>query len=161
MTSRECVPRMMAVLGLIKMSSSEEVVSHRRQRRPSGVPHGAAQLFLVGQPVCDIADNRAAIATQALAEAGHTMPAARAISLEAHVAPSHEDAVEVARPFLEARYAGRGVTGRGKVPHRLRHKSRYLTRTRVSLDKESRQSLTCLTCRWPVVFPDRQRYGRH
>src|SRR3954470_11796141 len=42
---------------------------------------------------------------QALAEADHPMPTARPMALELHVAPTHEEAVETARPFLEAKYA--------------------------------------------------------
>src|SRR5579884_2315879 len=52
---------------------------------------------------------------QALAEAGQAMPAARPIALELHVAPSREEAVETARPYLEAKYAAYAAWGQDKA----------------------------------------------
>ena len=52
---------------------------------------------------------------QALAEASHPMPAARPIALELHVAPTHEEAVATARPFLEAKYAAYAEWGQDKA----------------------------------------------
>ena len=52
---------------------------------------------------------------QALAEAGHELPAVRPIALELHVAPSHEEAVETARPFLIGKYDAYAAWGQDKV----------------------------------------------
>src|SRR5262249_8274344 len=52
---------------------------------------------------------------QALAEAGHAMPAARPIILELSVAPTHEAAVETAKPFLAAKYDAYAAWGQDKV----------------------------------------------
>jgi alkanesulfonate monooxygenase SsuD/methylene tetrahydromethanopterin reductase-like flavin-dependent oxidoreductase (luciferase family) len=52
---------------------------------------------------------------QALAEAGQKMPQARPITLELHVAPSREEAVETARPFLAAKYEAYAEWGQDKV----------------------------------------------
>ncbi len=52
---------------------------------------------------------------QALAEASHPMPTARPICLELHVAPTHEEAVETARPFLEGKYNAYAEWGQDKV----------------------------------------------
>jgi alkanesulfonate monooxygenase SsuD/methylene tetrahydromethanopterin reductase-like flavin-dependent oxidoreductase (luciferase family) len=52
---------------------------------------------------------------QALAEASHPMPAARPIALELHVAPTHEEAVETARPFLAGKYNAYAEWGQDKV----------------------------------------------
>ncbi len=43
------------------------------------------------------------------------MPAARPIALELHVAPTREEAVETARPFLAAKYAAYADWGQDKV----------------------------------------------
>jgi len=52
---------------------------------------------------------------QALAEASHPMPNARPIALELHVAPTHEEAVETARPFLAGKYNAYAEWGQDKV----------------------------------------------
>jgi alkanesulfonate monooxygenase SsuD/methylene tetrahydromethanopterin reductase-like flavin-dependent oxidoreductase (luciferase family) len=52
---------------------------------------------------------------QALAEAGQPMPTSRPICLEAHVAPTHEEAVASARPYLEAKYAAYAEWGQDKA----------------------------------------------
>ena len=52
---------------------------------------------------------------QVLAEANHPMPAARPICLELHVAPTHEEAVETARPFLAGKYNAYAEWGQDKV----------------------------------------------
>lgn len=52
---------------------------------------------------------------QALAEAGRDLPAARPIGLELSVAPTHEEAVATARPYLEAKYAAYAAWGQDKA----------------------------------------------
>jgi alkanesulfonate monooxygenase SsuD/methylene tetrahydromethanopterin reductase-like flavin-dependent oxidoreductase (luciferase family) len=52
---------------------------------------------------------------QALAEANQPMPAARPIGLELHVAPTREEAVATAQPFLEAKYAAYAAWGQDKA----------------------------------------------
>ena len=51
---------------------------------------------------------------QAMTKAGHALPAARPIALELHVAPTREDAIETARPFLAAKYAAYADWGQDK-----------------------------------------------
>ncbi len=51
---------------------------------------------------------------EALAAAGHPLPA-RPIALECHVAPTREEAIETARPFLAAKYAAYADWGQDKV----------------------------------------------
>src|SRR5260370_477208 len=53
--------------------------------------------------------------TQALAEANQPMPSARPIALELHVAPTREEAVETARPFLAGKYNAYAEWGQDKV----------------------------------------------
>jgi alkanesulfonate monooxygenase SsuD/methylene tetrahydromethanopterin reductase-like flavin-dependent oxidoreductase (luciferase family) len=52
---------------------------------------------------------------QALAEADKPIPSARPIALELHVAPTHEEAVALAQPYLEAKYAAYAEWGQDKV----------------------------------------------
>jgi alkanesulfonate monooxygenase SsuD/methylene tetrahydromethanopterin reductase-like flavin-dependent oxidoreductase (luciferase family) len=52
---------------------------------------------------------------EALAGAGQPMPAARPIVLELHVAPTHDEAVETAQPFLAAKYAAYAAWGQDKA----------------------------------------------
>lgn len=52
---------------------------------------------------------------EALAAAGHGVPAARPMILELHVAPTHEEAVATARPYLEAKYAAYAAWGQDKA----------------------------------------------
>ncbi len=52
---------------------------------------------------------------QALAEASQPMPAARPIILELHVAPTREEAVAIARPYLEGKYNAYADWGQDKV----------------------------------------------
>jgi alkanesulfonate monooxygenase SsuD/methylene tetrahydromethanopterin reductase-like flavin-dependent oxidoreductase (luciferase family) len=52
---------------------------------------------------------------QALAEANQPMPAARPLCLELHVAPTHEEAVDIARPFLAGKYDAYAEWGQDKV----------------------------------------------
>lgn len=50
-----------------------------------------------------------------LARAGHGLPAARPIALELHVAPTREEAIETARPFLAAKYTAYADWGQDRV----------------------------------------------
>jgi alkanesulfonate monooxygenase SsuD/methylene tetrahydromethanopterin reductase-like flavin-dependent oxidoreductase (luciferase family) len=50
-----------------------------------------------------------------LAEAGHPLPTARPIALELSVAPTREEAIETARPFLAAKYAAYADWGQDRV----------------------------------------------
>jgi alkanesulfonate monooxygenase SsuD/methylene tetrahydromethanopterin reductase-like flavin-dependent oxidoreductase (luciferase family) len=52
---------------------------------------------------------------EALAAAQQPMPAARPIALELHVAATHEEAVETARPFLAGKYNAYAEWGQDKV----------------------------------------------
>ncbi len=52
---------------------------------------------------------------EALARAGHPLPADRPIALELHLAPTHEEAVAAARPYLEAKYSAYADWGQDKV----------------------------------------------
>jgi len=143
MTSRERVPRMLEALDLIKRLWSEEVVTFEGRFfrvhdatctiRPVQKPHPPIWIAANADPAVLrtarlgyswFINPHAALPTiarqwqryrQALAEAGHALPAARPICLELHVAPSHEQAVATARPFLEAKYAAYAEWGQDKV----------------------------------------------
>ena len=143
MTSRERVPRMLEALDLIKRLWSEEAVTFEGRFfrlhdatctiRPVQQPHPPIWIAANADPAVLRAarlgyswfiNPHAALPTierqwqryrQALAEAGHALPAARPICLELHVAPSHEEAVETARPFLEAKYAAYAEWGQDRV----------------------------------------------
>jgi|SRR5579875_466724 len=52
---------------------------------------------------------------ETLAEAGHPLPAMRPTLVELHVAPSSEEAVAIAHPFLAAKYAAYAQWGQDKV----------------------------------------------
>jgi len=52
---------------------------------------------------------------ETLDSAGHSLPATRPIALECHVAPTREEAVAVARPFLAAKYAAYADWGQDQV----------------------------------------------
>jgi len=52
---------------------------------------------------------------EALAGAGHPLPAVRPMILELHVAPTHDEAIETARPFLAAKYAAYAAWGQDKA----------------------------------------------
>src|SRR5437588_5546346 len=126
--SRERVPRMLEALQLIKRLWSEEVVTH--EGRFFRVHEATCTIRPVQKPAPPIwiaanadpavlrtarmglswfINPHAALPTierqwerykQTLAEAQQPMPQARPICLELHVAPTHEEAVETARPFL-------------------------------------------------------------
>ncbi len=143
MTSRERVPRMLEALELIRRLWTEEVVTFegrffrvheatctiRPVQKPSppiwiaaNADRAVVRTARLGHPW--FINPHAALPTierqwarykQALAEAGHPMPATRPIALELHVAPTHEAAVETARPFLEAKYAAYAEWGQDKA----------------------------------------------
>src|SRR5436309_2927984 len=142
-TPRDRVPRMLEALDLIKRLWTEEVVTFegrffrlhdaictvrpvQRPYPPIWVAANADAAVLrtarLGYPW--FVNPHAALPTierqwqryrQALAEANHPMPQARPIALELHVAPSHEEAVETARPFLAGKYDAYAEWGQDKV----------------------------------------------
>ncbi len=143
MTSRQRVPRMLEALDLIKRLWSEEVVTFKG--RHFSVTNATCTIRPVQKPTPPIwiaanadpavlrtarlgyswfINPHAALPTierqwqrykQALAEAGHPTPKDRPIALELHVAPTHEEAVAIARPFLEAKYAAYAEWGQDKA----------------------------------------------
>ena len=143
MTAKERVPRMLEALRLIKRLWSEDEVTFEGRFfrlhnatctiRPVQQPHPPIWIAANADPAVMrtarlglswFVNPHAALPTierqwqryrQALAEAGHPMPAARPICLEAHVAPSHEEAVATARPFLEGKYNAYAEWGQDKV----------------------------------------------
>ncbi|HTT79182.1 MAG TPA: LLM class flavin-dependent oxidoreductase [Stellaceae bacterium] len=143
MTARERVPRLLESLDLIRRLWSEEVVTFEGRFfrlheatctiRPVQTPHppiwiaanaDAAVLRTARLGLSWLINPHAALPTierqwqryrQALAEAGRAMPAARPIILELSVAPTHEEAVAAARPYLEAKYAAYAEWGQDKV----------------------------------------------
>ena len=155
MTARERVPRMLEALDLIKRLWTEEVVNFEGKFfrvhnatctiRPVQKPYPPIWIAANADPAVVrtarlglswFVNPHAALPTierqwerykQALAEANHPMPVARPICLELHVAPTHEEAVETARPVPRSQIRrlcrmgpGQGVAGRGKFPGRLR-----------------------------------------
>ena len=143
MTAKERVPRMLEALQLIKLLWTEEVVTFEGRFfrvhnatctiRPVQKPHPPIWIAANADPAVVrtarmglswFVNPHAALPTierqwerykQALAEAAHPMPTARPICLELHVAPTHEEAVETARPFLAAKYAAYAEWGQDKV----------------------------------------------
>lgn len=143
MTSRERVPRMLEALDLIKRLWTEEAVTFEGRFfrvhnatctiRPVQKPYPPIWIAANADPAVLRTARRglswfvnphAALPTierqwqrykQALAEAGQAMPAARPICLELHVAATHEEAVAIARPYLEAKYAAYAEWGQDKV----------------------------------------------
>src|SRR5436190_16440110 len=140
---RDRVPRMLEALDLIKRLWTEEVVTFEGRFfqvhnatctiRPVQKPHPPIWIAANADPAVVrtarlgypwFVNPHAALPTierqwdrykQALAEAQHPMPAVRPICLELHVAPTHEEAVETARPFLAAKYAAYAEWGQDKV----------------------------------------------
>src|SRR5438132_9589791 len=143
MTRQQRVPRMLEALELIKRLWTEEVVTF--EGRFFRVHDATCTLRPVQKPFPPIwiaanADQavvrtarlglpwfinpHAALPTierqwqrykQALAEANQPMPAARPIALELHVAPTREQAVETARPFLVEKYNAYAEWGQDKA----------------------------------------------
>src|SRR3954454_4717677 len=143
MTSRERVPRMLEALELIKRLWTEEVVTFegrffrvhdatctiRPVQKPfppiwiaANADQAVVRTARMGLPW--FINPHAALPTierqwqrykQALAEADQAMPAARPIALELHVAPTHEQAVETARPFLIEKYNAYAEWGQDKA----------------------------------------------
>jgi alkanesulfonate monooxygenase SsuD/methylene tetrahydromethanopterin reductase-like flavin-dependent oxidoreductase (luciferase family) len=142
-TARDRVPRMLEALQLIKRLWTEEAVNF--EGRFFRVHDATCTIRPVQQPYPPIwiaanADRavlrtarlglpwfvnpHAALPTierqwerykQALAEANRPMPSARPIALELHVAPTHEEAVETARPFIAGKYNAYAEWGQDKV----------------------------------------------
>jgi alkanesulfonate monooxygenase SsuD/methylene tetrahydromethanopterin reductase-like flavin-dependent oxidoreductase (luciferase family) len=143
MRAAERVPRMLEGLDLIKRLWSEEVVTHEGRFfrvheatctiRPLQKPHppiwvaanadrAVLRTARLGLPW--LVNPHAALPTierqwarykQALAEAGQPMPAARPTILELHIAPTREEAIETARPFLVEKYNAYAEWGQDKV----------------------------------------------
>ena len=137
------VPRMLEGLGLIKRLWTEESVTHegryfrlhdatstiRPVQRPLppiwiAANADAAVLRTARLGLSWLINPHAALPTierqwqryrQALAEAGRAMPAARPIIVELLVAPTHEEAIATARPYLEAKYAAYADWGQDKA----------------------------------------------
>ncbi len=140
---RDRVPRMLEALQLIKRLWTEEVVTFEGRFfrvhdatctiRPVQKPHPPIWIAANADPAVVrtarlgypwFINPHAALPTierqwerytQALAEANHPMPNARPIALELHVAPTHEEAVETARPFLAGKYNAYAEWGQDKV----------------------------------------------
>jgi alkanesulfonate monooxygenase SsuD/methylene tetrahydromethanopterin reductase-like flavin-dependent oxidoreductase (luciferase family) len=143
MAGRDRVPRMLEALALVKRLWTEEAVTFEGRFfrvhdatctiRPVQKPYppiwiaanadrAVVRTARLGHPW--FVNPHAALPTierqwerykQALAEANQPMPAARPICLELHVAPTHEEAVETARPFLAAKYDAYAQWGQDKV----------------------------------------------
>lgn len=143
MTAKERVPRLLEALQLMRRLWSEEVVTFAGRFfrvhgatctiRPVQRPHppiwiaanaDAAVLRTARLGLSWLVNPHAALPTierqwqryrQALAEAGHALPAARPTILELSVAPTREEAIATARPHLEAKYAAYAEWGQDKV----------------------------------------------
>src|SRR5713226_10357019 len=143
MTARERVPRMLEALQLIKRLWTEEVVNFEGKFfrvhnatctiRPVQKPYPPIWIAANADPAVVrtarlgypwFVNPHAALPTierqwaryrQALGEAQQPMPNARPIALELHVAASHEEAVETARPFLSGKYDAYAEWGQDKV----------------------------------------------
>jgi alkanesulfonate monooxygenase SsuD/methylene tetrahydromethanopterin reductase-like flavin-dependent oxidoreductase (luciferase family) len=143
MTSRQRVPRMLEALELIKRLWTEEVVTFEGKHfqvhdatctiRPVQKPYPPIWIAANADPAVVrtarlglswFINPHAALPTierqwerykQTLAAADHPMPAARPICLEAHVAPTREEAIATARPYLEAKYAAYAEWGQDKA----------------------------------------------
>jgi alkanesulfonate monooxygenase SsuD/methylene tetrahydromethanopterin reductase-like flavin-dependent oxidoreductase (luciferase family) len=142
-TSRQRVPRMLEALDLIKRLWTEEVVTFEGKHfqvhdatctiRPVQKPSPPIWIAANADPAVVrtarlglswFINPHAPLPTierqwerykQALAEANQPMPAARPIALEAHVAPTHEEAIAIAQPFLEAKYEAYAQWGQDKA----------------------------------------------
>jgi alkanesulfonate monooxygenase SsuD/methylene tetrahydromethanopterin reductase-like flavin-dependent oxidoreductase (luciferase family) len=140
---KERVPRMLEALALVKRLWTEDSVTFEGRFfqvhdatstiRPVQKPHppiwvaanaDAAVVRTARMGLPWFINPHAALPTierqwdrykQALAEADHEMPAARPIALELSVAPTREEAIETARPFLAAKYEAYAEWGQDKV----------------------------------------------
>jgi alkanesulfonate monooxygenase SsuD/methylene tetrahydromethanopterin reductase-like flavin-dependent oxidoreductase (luciferase family) len=140
---RDRVPRMLEALALVKRLWTEETVTHegrffrlhdatctirpvQRPHPPIWIAANADRAVLrtarLGYPW--FINPHAALPTierqwqrykQALAAASQPMPSTRPIALELHVAASHQEAVETARPFLVGKYNAYADWGQDKV----------------------------------------------
>ena len=140
---RDRVPRMLESLELIKRLWAEDEVTHEGRFfqvhdatctiRPARKPYPPIWIAANADPAVVrtarmglpwFVNPHAALGTierqwqrykQALAETGQELPAARPIGLELSVAPTHEEAVTTARPYLEAKYAAYAAWGQDKA----------------------------------------------
>jgi alkanesulfonate monooxygenase SsuD/methylene tetrahydromethanopterin reductase-like flavin-dependent oxidoreductase (luciferase family) len=143
MTARERVPRLLESLQLIQRLWREEVVTFEGRFfrvhdatstiRPVQTPHppiwiaanADAAVVRTARLGCSwLINPHAALPTierqwqryrQTLAEAGRAMPQMRPMILELAVAPTREEAIATARPYLEAKYAAYAEWGQDKV----------------------------------------------
>jgi alkanesulfonate monooxygenase SsuD/methylene tetrahydromethanopterin reductase-like flavin-dependent oxidoreductase (luciferase family) len=137
------VPRMLEGLGLIKRLWTEDGITH--QGRFFNLRDATSTIRPVQKPVPPIwiaANADAAVKrvgrlgypwfinphaalptierqwglyTEALSAAGHGIPAARPMTLELHVAPTRDEAIATAKPYLEAKYAAYAAWGQDKA----------------------------------------------
>lgn len=137
------VPRMLEGLGLIKRLWTEESVTHegryfrlhdatstiRPVQRPlppiwiaANADAAVKRTGRLGYPwfinphaALPTIERQWGLYKDALTEAGHAVPGARPIALELHVAPTREEAVETAKPYLEGKYAAYAEWGQDKA----------------------------------------------
>jgi len=140
---KDRVPRMLEGLSLIKRLWTEEAVTHqgrffnlreatstiRPVRRPTPPIWIAANAdaavkrtgrlgypwFINPHAALPTIERQWGLYKEALAGAGHAIPAARPIILELHVAPTREEAVATAQPYLEGKYAAYAAWGQDKA----------------------------------------------
>ncbi|MGH7094000.1 MAG: LLM class flavin-dependent oxidoreductase [Stellaceae bacterium] len=140
---KDRVPRMLEGLSLIKRLWSEDGVTHqgrffnlreatstiRPVRRPmppiwiaANADAAVKRVGRLGYPwfinphaALPTIERQWGLYKEALADAGNAVPAARPITLELHVAPTREEAVATAQPYLEAKYAAYAAWGQDKA----------------------------------------------
>lgn len=140
---RDGVPRMLESLELVKRLWTEDGVTHEgRFFRLHGATCTIRPVQKPSPPIWIAANADAAVARAArlgyawfanphaplatierqwrlykdtAAQAGHALPAERPIALECHVAPTREEAFDIARPFLAPKYAAYADWGQDKV----------------------------------------------
>jgi alkanesulfonate monooxygenase SsuD/methylene tetrahydromethanopterin reductase-like flavin-dependent oxidoreductase (luciferase family) len=140
---RDGVPRMLESLELVRRLWTEDDITHEgRFFRLHGATCTIRPVQKPGPPIWIAANADAAVARAARlgyawfanphaplatierqwrlyketsAQAGHGLPAARPIALECHVAPTREQAFDIARPFLAPKYAAYAEWGQDKV----------------------------------------------
>jgi alkanesulfonate monooxygenase SsuD/methylene tetrahydromethanopterin reductase-like flavin-dependent oxidoreductase (luciferase family) len=140
---RDGVPRMLESLGLINRLWTEDGVTHEgRFFQLHGATSTIRPVQKPGPPIWIAANADAAVARaarlgyawfvnphaplatierqwqlyqQAAAAAGHGLPGTRPIALECHVAPTREQALSIAQPFLAPKYTAYADWGQDKV----------------------------------------------
>ena len=140
---RDGVPRMLEALDLVKRLWTEDGVTHegrffqlhgatctiRPVQKPfppiwmaANADAAVARAARLGYPW--YANPHAPLATierqwrlykDVSAQAGHALPTERPIALECHVAPTREEAFDIARPFLAPKYTAYAEWGQDKV----------------------------------------------